>query len=177
MSGGLPLGRLRAGLAQPVEHDGDDDNGEARLHGLPDLQGPQRQQHVIAKAACPDHGRDDDHVQRQHDHLIDPDHQRGLGRRDQHAPQLLPPCAARHVGEILDFLRHLAQAQDRGPHHRRRGEKAGRQQGRNRACAEQQQHRDQIGKGRHGLHQVQRRQDHPRFSLGRKCPECRRPAP
>ena len=45
----------RDGLAQPVKHDRDDDDGEARFHGLADLQGAERQQHVIAKAAGPDH--------------------------------------------------------------------------------------------------------------------------
>ena len=143
------------GLAQPVEHNGDDDDGEARLHGLADLQGAERQQHVIAKATCPDHRRDDDHVEGQHDHLVHANQQGGLGRRQQHAPQLLRLRAARHVGEILDLLWHLVEAKHGGPHHGRRGEKAGGQQGGHGACAKQQQHGDEIGEGRHRLHEVE----------------------
>ena len=85
------------GLAHPVEHDGDDDDRQARFHRLADLQRAQRQQHVIAEAAGADHRGDDDHVEREHDHLVDPDHQRGLCRRAS-APATVsalpcsPPC-------------------------------------------------------------------------------------
>ena len=85
----------------------------------------------------------------------------GLADGHQHAPQLLPLRAARHVGEILDLLGHLVEAQHRGAHHGRRGEEAGGKQRRHRTGAEQQQHGNEIGEGRYGLHQVERRRDEP----------------
>ena len=53
---------------------------------LTDLQPFQRRQHIVPQAARTDHRRDDDHIQRQHDHLIHADHEHLLGRRHLHAP-------------------------------------------------------------------------------------------
>ena len=94
----------RGGLAHAIEHDGEHDDRQAGFHRLAHLERTQGKQHVIAKPARPDHRGDDDHVGRQHDHLVDADHQGRLGRRHQYPPQLLPRRAARHVGEIADFL-------------------------------------------------------------------------
>ena len=44
------------------------------------------QQHVVAEPARADHGGDDDHVERQHDHLVDADHQRRPRGWNEHAP-------------------------------------------------------------------------------------------
>ena len=75
-----------------------------------DLQRAQRQQHVIAEAAGADHRGDDHHVERQHDDLVDADHQRRPRRRDEHAPQLLPrACSRPSSPKSLDFRRHARQ--------------------------------------------------------------------
>ena len=59
-----------------------------------DLQRAQRQQHVVAEAAGADHRGDDHHVQRQHDDLVDADHQRRPRRRDAaRATASAAPCS------------------------------------------------------------------------------------
>ena len=69
------------GLAEPVERDGEQGDGEAGLQPVADGEAAQRGEHVAAEAAGADHRGDDDHVERQHDHLVDADHQAGARRR------------------------------------------------------------------------------------------------
>ena len=66
---------------------------------------------------------------------------------------------AGHAAELDDLARHAASASMRDPHHRRHGIDDGGDQRRDRAEAEQEQDRQQIGEDRHGLHQVEDRRD------------------
>ena len=85
----------------------------------------------------------------------------GLADGHQHAPQFLPLRAAGHVGKVLDLLGHLVEAQHRGAHHGRRCKKPRGKKRRHRIGPEQQQHWNEIGEGRYGLHEVERRRDQP----------------
>ena len=152
-----PGALCRDSLAQPVEHDGQGNDGEACFHRLADLERPERQQHVISQAPRPDHGGDDDHVQREHDDLVHAHHKHRPCGGDQHSPKPLTRRAARHVGEVAHILGHAGKAQHGGPHHRRRRKEGGCDQGGDGIVAKQKQHRHQIGKGRHRLHEIERR--------------------
>jgi hypothetical protein len=146
-------------LAQPVERDGEQRDRHPRLEAGPDGQAPQGGEHVVAEAAGADHRGDDDHVERQHDHLVDPDHEAVAGRRQQHLPQHLARGAPGHAAELGDLGGHRTQRQDGHPHHRRHGVDHGGDHRRDRPEAEQEQDGHQIGEDRHRLHQVEDRRD------------------
>ena len=107
-AGGLHCARaaMRNRLAQPVQRDGQRHDGQPRLKPGAEIQPTQRVQHLKPQAPCPDHRRDDDHIQRQHDDLIDAHQQRLARRGNQHAPQPLARGAADHGGQIVGLGRH-----------------------------------------------------------------------
>ena len=162
MTGKAPFRRgprtaMRDGLAQPIQRDGQRHDGQPRLKPGAEIQPAQRVQHLKPQTACTDHRGDDDHIQRQHDDLIDAHQQRLTRRRDQHAPQALARGAANHGGQIVGFGRHARQGQRGDASHRRGGIDQRGNHRRRGAKAEQDQDRHQIGKDRHGLHQIQHR--------------------
>ena len=103
---------LGEGLAEPVERDGERDDRDAGLEAGADVEPAQRGEHVEAEAAGADHRGDDHHVERQHDHLVDADHQPRAGRTGtMHLPDQLARRAADHPAEVDDLVRHAAQRQ------------------------------------------------------------------
>jgi hypothetical protein len=147
----------RRRLAQPVERDGEDGDGEAGLEPGADVEPAQGRQHVVAEPAGTDHGRDDHHVEREHDHLVDAHHQRRPGGRELHPPEQLAVGAAGHPAVFGDLVGHLAQRQHGDADHGRHGVDDGRQHRRDRAEAEEDQDGHEIGEDRDGLHQVEDR--------------------
>jgi len=127
------------------------------LEARADVQPPQRRQHVEAQAAGADHRGDDHHVERQHDHLVDADHQAVARGRHQHTPCGLPAGAADHLGQVADFGRDGLQGQRGHPRHRRHGVNDGGDDRGRRPEAEQKKDRHQIGKHGYRLHQVEDR--------------------
>ena len=55
---------------------------QARFQAGADSQSFQGTQHVKPQATRTNHGSNNNHVKRQHDHLIDPDHESGPCRRN-----------------------------------------------------------------------------------------------
>ena len=156
--GPAPVGE---GLAQPVQRHGQRHDGEPRLQPRAEVEAAQRLQHVEAKPARADHRGDDDHVQGQHDDLVDADHQRFLGRWHHHPPGHLTPGAADHPAEVADLGRDAGQRQHGDPRHRRHGVDQGGDHRRGRAEAEQDQDRHEVGEDRNRLHEVEDRHDGP----------------
>ena len=151
----------RVGLAQPVERNGEHDDGEARLEPAPDVEPPQRGEDVIAKPASADHRGDDHHVEREHDDLIDA-HEKLRPRGGKHDfEQHLPPRGAGHGAVLDDLVRHGLERGHRHANHGRHGIDHGRDQRRHRPEAEQKQDRDEIGEDRHRLHEIEDRLHDP----------------
>ena len=147
------------GLADAVESDGEQGDGDAGFEAVADGQAPERGQHIVTKPPGADHRGDDHHVQRQHDDLIDADHQGRARRRDHHFPHELARRASRHATEFNGLLGHQLEGQQGAAHHGRHRIDHGGDHRRHRAEAEQIQHRHQIGEHRHGLHEVEERRD------------------
>jgi hypothetical protein len=87
--------------------------------------------------------------------LIDADHQHRPGAGHKHAPGQLACGASRHAPVLDRLLRHGAQGQQGDADHWRHGVDDGRDHRSDRAEAEEEQHRHEIGEDRHGLHQVE----------------------
>ena len=77
----------RVGVAQPVERDGDDDDGGPAFQGLAQTQVLQGEQQIVAEPLHPDERCDDDHAEGLHDDLIESYHQGGSGDRKLDLPQ------------------------------------------------------------------------------------------
>ena len=171
-------------LADPVEHDREDDDGErrprspcamltvlsARTTGLPRPSAP-------TSAAITTIDR------RQHDALGDAGHDRRQRVGQLDLEQELALGRAERLAGLDELRRHRRDAEMGQPDRRRHGEDHGRDQARHRAEAEQDQGRDQVDEGRDRLHQVEdrpHRRVEPRPVRGgdaeRHADERRRPA-
>ncbi len=150
----LPLGRQ--GPAHPVDNNGEDDDHQPGQQRLAELRLAHGQQHLpadILEAA--DHGRDDHHRKRRHQTLVHANHDLGGRGRDLNQEQLLPAGAAAHDRGFLDFRLHPFEPQDYIARHRRRRINRRGDQPHDRAETEEQKERREIGKCRHGLHDVE----------------------
>ena len=155
----LPRRPVGEGLAQTIQRDGQKRDRHTGFQPLADRQATQRGQNVEPQATGADHGGDNHHVERQHDDLVDADHQAGPGRGNLHPPQQLPGRAAGHPAELHHLGRHLFQGEHGHPDHGRRGVDDGRDHRRHRTEAEEEQHRHQIGEDRNRLHEVEHWRD------------------
>ena len=109
----------------------------------------------------PDQGRE--HHQREggQDGLVQPEQQRRPAARKAHPPQHLPLRRARHAGGLHHLDRNPRITEQHRARDRRDGVDRARHDRHHRRHPEEQQHRDQVREGRHRLHQVQGRLDHP----------------
>ena len=145
------------GLGQPVEHDGDERDGDTLLHRLADLQLLQREQELLAEAGRANKRSDDGHGEGLHDDLVEAKHQRFFGGRHLNLPEQLARRAARHATRLENILRHGAQTKDGATGHGRQGEAEGSQHGGHLAKSEQDDDGCEIGHVRRGLHHVENR--------------------
>ena len=98
------------GLSHPVQHDGNQGDGNALLHGLSDLQLLQRKQELLAKPRGTDQRRDHRHGQGLHDGLIEAKQQCLLRGGQLDLPQKLARRAPRHAAGFKNFGGHRSNA-------------------------------------------------------------------
>ena len=160
-SGGLRS--CGGGACRPVDHHGQQDNDNAGGKSLAKPGGPLVCRHqnlasdVIESA---NDGGNDYHRQAGQNQLVDANEDLMLGAGKLDEPEPLPGSRPRHCRYFAEFLRNRFQPEKHIAGHRGGGiDHAGQNAG-NRAKAEQNHQRCQIGKGRDGLHQIKGRLQH-----------------
>src|SRR6476661_5584788 len=162
--GGCAGFRAAAGCCgHPVQHDGQQDDGEPGIHCSTNVQGLQGPDHRLAKARSGDQGGDGHHGQGGHGPLVDT-HHNGPARHGQlQCQQPLQARGAERVGRFAGVLWNAAdtvcgKAYDgwssvdyRGDHCRRRSDQ------------EDQGKRGEVDEGGQGLHEVQHGGDDPGY--------------
>ena len=144
-------------------HQRDHDTGQQALAELCLAHGGQDLPADIGGAA--DDRGDDHHRERGHGGLVHAEHD--LSRRAGHAdaPEKLDRRGAGHQSGLDNLGRYAPEPEKRVPHRRREGIEHAGDQPHDGPEAEQQQDRQQIGEGRHRLHQIQGRCDDPLRTL------------
>ena len=83
----------------------------AGLDACADVEPPERGQHVVAEPARADHRGDDHHVEREHDDLVDADHQLRPRRGKHHlASSICRRVQPAMRAELDDLVRHGLEA-------------------------------------------------------------------
>ena len=152
------------GGGEPVQVDGQD----RRRRDPASKPRPTSSREMLVTTTCPaeaagaDQAGDDDHGQRQHDHLVDARHDRRQGERQLDPRRMWRGRGAEGVGGLDELRVDLADAQLGQPDAGRQREDDGGDDAGDHAEAEEDDARDQVDEGGHGLHEVQHRPDAPR---------------
>ena len=156
----------------PVDHHGDQDDDDAGEQGLAELGLAHRGEDLPADVVeAADDGRDDDHGQSGHGGLVDAHHDLRQGGRDLHLPEALPRRGAAHARGLDDVGRDAAQAEHDVAHHGRGRVDGARDHAHHGSEPEQEEDRNQVGEGRHRLHQVETGFDDPVGPIGPIAPD------
>src|SRR5699024_10732389 len=138
-----------------VQVHGQDHHGQAGFETEADVDTGQGEVHVLTEATGADHTGDDDHGQRQHDHLVHATHDGRQCQRHLNLAEDAPRRRPEGLPGLDHFLVHLPDAQfgepdTGGDTEDHRGDHA-----RYRAGEEDDHHRDEVHKGGHRLQEVQ----------------------
>ena len=118
MTGGLQVAEA---LAEPVEGDGHDHDGDADLHAGTDMEARHAEEQILAEAGGAHERGDDDHGEALHHHLVDTHQHGAAGRRQLDLPEHLPWSAAGHDAGLDDLLGNALDAQNGEARHRGHG--------------------------------------------------------
>ena len=149
-------------LAQPIEHDGQDDDRDPGIEHRADIVADQGTQRGLSEPGGVDERRDDDHRHGQHQRLVEGQGQLTPGKRQADPGEQLPPGRPERAPRLDGIGGHVPDAQRRDPDRRRHRVDEGHDRRRRRADPEEQHERRQVGERRHDLHDIEdRRQDRP----------------
>ena len=143
------------GQRHPVEDDRDQHDADPQLQCLTNPQLIQREQQIVSQPLCADERSDDRHRQTLHDYLVHTDQNVAPCRRDQHPEEELEVAATAHHARFDDLRRHVFEPQQGQTHHRRGCEDDGCNRAGVIAYPEEHHHRNQIGKMRHCLRDIE----------------------
>src|SRR5699024_8412921 len=138
-----------------VQEHGQDHHGEPGFEPEADIDPAQGLVHRQTESAGTDHPGDDDHGQRQHDHLVHAAHDGRQRQRQLDLPQNAPWRRPEGLPGLDHFLVHLPDAQLGEPDTGRDGEHDGGDQPGYGAGEEDDHGGDQIDEGWHRLQEVQ----------------------